>query len=395
MSASPPVLSLFSYAHGSEAERVAHLRALWADYGATLVDTFLIRFGDTLRERAPSLADALRAFLATGRAIEDPAAFPADLLLACASEQETDPVWAGLAAALHVGGAIEPFRAQLSRPRRIRIRSWVSPPLVSFEQRQGTWLIEREDGVRCELAAYDREGHGDARARAYGFSVCPTIRGRWGEIALMTGDHADTWGFSVNDAWDSTHTEALSVEAMADALRDALELIATHAPQYESWVGSAARIVIPTRHKPEHDTSHSFVAFPGIVVVGLPTDRGMLGELLVHETSHLHHGAVSKGHTLTTSDDPQRYWSPFPQAERNVGMLAFGFHAFANIGLFRRACLAAGLPATGHDFNWQSDWMPEILKVCSQLEQSPGVTLEGRTLWEPVAHQLFGGKRWS
>jgi HEXXH motif-containing protein len=266
----------------------------------------------------------------------------------------------------------------------------VSPPLASFEQQQGTWLIEREDGVRCELAAYDREGKNDARARACGFSVCPLIRGRWGDIALMTSDYADTWGFSVSNAWDSAHAEA-----MADAVRDALGLISTHAPQYESWIGSAARMVIPTHHGPESDTSHSFVAFPGIVVVGLPTDRGMLGELLVHETSHLHYGAASKGHTLTTSDDPNRYWSPFPQAERNVGMLMFGFHAFANIGLFRRSCLAAGLPATSHDFNWQSDWMPEILKVCSQLEQSPGVTSEGRSLWEPVAHQLFGDTRWS
>src|SRR5690348_13140821 len=129
MSTAPSPLALFSYPHGSEADRVAQLRALWNDYGVTLVDTFLIRFGDAVQERAPSLAEALRAFLASGRPIGDPAAFPADVLLACASEQETDQVWAGLTAALHLGGAVEPFRVVLSRPRRIRIRSWVSPPL--------------------------------------------------------------------------------------------------------------------------------------------------------------------------------------------------------------------------------------------------------------------------
>jgi HEXXH motif-containing protein len=379
-------LAIFSCPGQGDDQRPLRLWALWADYGSTIVDTFMIRFEQTLQERSASLAAALRGWLESGRPIEEPAGFPVDALLACASGAELDPVWAGVTAALHVGGTIAPFRASMNAPRRIRWRSFISPPLRSIEQAQGVVTIETADGARSELCASD----GDPAARAAGWAACPTIGAKGGKITLMTGDAADTWGFRVDNAWSGAQGEAF-----AESVREALELIETHAPEYATWVGAAARMIIPVRRGPDYDTSHSFAAFPGILAVGLPTDRVMLGELLVHETAHLHYSGVSKGHTLTTMDDQNLYWSPFPRAERKIGMLMFGFHAFANIGIFRRLCIAAGLPPTGQDFDWQSDWMPEIEKVCGHLERSPGITQAGHALWQRAAHRLFGGKRWA
>lgn len=379
-------LASFSCPGLGDAERPARLASLWSDYASTIVDTFVIRFGELLEERAESLLRALRGWLEAGRPIEDPAGFPVDLLLAHASGRAPEPISAGATAALHLGGEIAPFGVAFDLPRRIRWRGLISPLVRRLDYAGGVLTIEDADRRRSEITA----GADAESARRAGFRVCPTIRTRSGEIALMTADYADTWGFTVENAWSSAEGEAL-----ADAIRDALELIDTHTPEYAPWVGSAVRMIVPVRRTPNADTSHSFMDYPGIVAVGMPTHRVMLGELLVHESSHLHYGAVSKGHTLTTIDDQRLYFSPFPRADRNIGMLMFGFHAFANIGIYRKGCLAAGLPATSQDFDWQSDWMPEILKVCGHLEHSPGITPAGRALWERAALRLFDGRRWS
>lgn len=379
-------VSVFSCPHDGEAIRLELLQRFWSDYAATLVDTFLIRFEAPLREHSDSIASALCAFRDAARSIEDPAAFPADLLLACASEREPDLAWAGATALLHVGGRIPPWRVTFERPRRLRIRSWLTPELRHLEQAGGELALESADGRRLQLPLTASP----AQAAAAGMHVRPNIATPWGEVTLAAGDDADTWGFGVDNAWRGSEANGF-----VSALREALALIAAAAPAYSAWVAAAARTIIPVRRAPGYDTSHSFLAFPGFIVIGLPTNPVMLGELLVHETAHLHFGAVSKAVTLTTVDDQKLYYSPFPKADRKIDLLLFGFHAFANIGLFRRSCREAGIEQTSQDFDWQSEWMPEILEVCRHLQASPGITARGSEMWEPVAKRLFGARSWA
>ncbi len=90
--------------------------------------------------------------------------------------------------------------------------------------------------------------------------------------------------------------------------------------------------------------------------------------------------------------DDALYWSPYVQKNRPIDRILIAFHDFANIVLFYRKCLAAGV---GDDLSQTAE-----MEIASNLEHlvaaerlSPGSRVDssptGRGSFEPLRDELF------
>src|SRR4030095_1007542 len=87
---------------------------------------------------------------------------------------------------------------------------------------------------------------------------------------------------------------------------------------------------------------------PGTIGASLPASALSIGETLVHEASHQMANIRKRLGPLDDGSDDRGYFSPVKQTERPVDAILIAYHAFANVVLFYRACLASGVEDVAH-----------------------------------------------
>jgi HEXXH motif-containing protein len=144
--------------------------------------------------------------------------------------------------------------------------------------------------------------------------------------------------------------------------------------------------------RPSVDATQSFSVqgLNGIVFASFPAPALKIAELLVHECSHQFYHFGQLDTLFTNGMDAQLYWSPYVQKERPIDRIFIAFHAFANIVLFYRACLSAGM-SEGHEHVEQTikSNLGHLGPMSGYLERSPGLSPTGRGLFEPLREKLF------
>jgi HEXXH motif-containing protein len=89
--------------------------------------------------------------------------------------------------------------------------------------------------------------------------------------------------------------------------------------------------------------------------------------------------------------DDALYWSPYVQQNRSIDKILIAFHAFANIVLFYRDCLAAGMMDNRETAQEEiADNLQHLGPMGEHLQHSRGLSPAGRTLFELLRGRLFG-----
>jgi hypothetical protein len=174
-----------------------------------------------------------------------------------------------------------------------------------------------------------------------------------------------------------------------EACREAIEVLRTHANPYLIWVDRVMRYVLPVHSPAGFLRSASEWGLPGVVQMSFPATAVSLAEMLVHESSHQYFHMVQRYERTHDANDTRLYYSPLKGTGRPAEMILLGFHAFANVVLFYRACLDNGFSDEDNCRAQERRHLSDLKTLAEQLRTMDSLTASGRRLWEPLAARLF------
>ncbi len=107
--------------------------------------------------------------------------------------------------------------------------------------------------------------------------------------------------------------------------------------------------------------------------------------MLIHEVTHQYYYLLTRVGQVEDGTDSNLYFSPAKQCGRPIYFILIAYHAFANVLLFSRRCLAAGYddPRGYLERNLAelSGWLETFE---SHLNQTNALTDIGTALWMPL-----------
>jgi hypothetical protein len=136
------------------------------------------------------------------------------------------------------------------------------------------------------------------------------------------------------DEIESVHVESVS---------SCLSFLRENFPSYCSWVERVLRYLCLVQSPPGTMHSGSFEGHFGFAFVTARNDPVKMAEMLIHECSHQYFSLLTRFEALTDDDDGRLYYSPFVRRERPADRIMLAYHAFANVEIFYRACVRAGI----------------------------------------------------
>jgi HEXXH motif-containing protein len=286
-------------------------------------------------------------------------------------EVDVEAVAAASCLHLHTCGIEGAWVAQMPSPVAFRICDAALSPTESLavHARGDDILVETRDSHASTALVRGADGCWRAQAGSAG-------RVRLGVRDVIVG--AD------EDAGAATDRLVPAVEAC----RRAVALMERHAPGFLPWVEKVIRRVIALDGSDGVLRSFSDQDRPGTIGASLPASALSIGETLVHEASHQMANIVKRLGPLDDGSDDRGYFSPVKQTERPIGAILIAYHAFANVVLFYRACLASGVEDVAHCRRNEERHVRELGILLGHLRASPALTDLGRGLVDPLARRV-------
>lgn len=181
------------------------------------------------------------------------------------------------------------------------------------------------------------------------------------------------------------HTSpAMPPEEIVRATRGAIGVLRRHSPRYVPWVDRVLRAIIPCAGSQSHLRSGSDFDLPGVIQVSYPAHPAALAEMMVHECSHLTFQIVTRLGEVDDGTDETLYYSPVKQTGRPIDRILLAYHAFANLVLFYRTCLASGIDDDGYCERNEQATIPQLEMLDEALCKTTALTPIGRALFEPL-----------
>jgi HEXXH motif-containing protein len=175
----------------------------------------------------------------------------------------------------------------------------------------------------------------------------------------------------------------------------AFEIMRSGAPEYIRWVDNAVPFVIPLRAHGAQITSGSSKADPGSCHISSASNPIALAEMLIHEATHQYYHLLTRVAAVHDGTDKYLYYSPVKRRGRPVPYILLAYHAFANVLLFTRACVDAGIDDPNHYLGAnEAELVPQLAQLDDALSRTTSLTTAGRALWRPLADRISGGPRW-
>ncbi len=347
-------------------------RALPAAVNATV--------GLFLSERRSALSSSLRTNLEALRAAKLSSAqalqLPVQLLRHGAHAQEADPEFVAASALLAwaaIGGAVE-FEARFARSRRLRLDRWMTPPVQQIR-------ASGQDGVLQLLAPQAPALVFDRSALDEALSPLPHVGVERAGFWLPEQAPSDALWADASPGFSQA-----PLTSVVQTLREAIELIRTHASEYLPWVERAIRTVVPIASTKTLSVSRSARGEHGIIWASFPCSVLHAAEVLIHEASHQYYYMTEHGVWMTNLlNDDRNYLSPYVQKQRRIDRILFAYHAFANVLLFHRQCGDTGRNADSQDMKTQAH---QLAQVDRYLAESPGLTGAGRALYRALRERV-------
>jgi hypothetical protein len=335
---------------------------------------FLRRHGAEVARASSGLTDVLSRWNQCGGTIDQAMLLP--LAIRTIRDSKLDPVRIAALSASHLNwsGHEGEWRATLAEPSRIRFGIRQTPPIreIAVSASGGRVEVSLDGRPAIEIGQLKP----DVPVLHFNQSWVP-ILGRETQPTLPVDDSAEL--------------ASLSLPEVNQCLSEAHSILSRSAPDYLKWVEDAVSAVVPIVPPGENVLqSFSLPGVNGVIFVSLPSPPLKVAELLVHECSHqyFHYGLLDT--LFSNGMDTALYWSPYVQKDRPIDRILVAFHAFANIVLFYRACLAAGTD----DFSETAEMeiesnLQHLAPMSEYLDRSRGLSPTGRGLFEPLRDELF------
>jgi HEXXH motif-containing protein len=169
-----------------------------------------------------------------------------------------------------------------------------------------------------------------------------------------------------------------------ETCRHAIGVLQEYAPSYVSWIGKVARLIVPLDGTDGTLRSTSDAWWPGGIGLSFPARAVAAAEMLVHESSHQYLHILGKLEPLCDASDERVYYSPATRTTRPLGAILLAFHAFANVVLFYRSCMSAGLDDNGYCKAGETRHLPELEAMARDLRSSSSLTGAGTAVFEQL-----------
>ena len=193
-------------------------------------------------------------------------------------------------------------------------------------------------------------------------------------------------------AGDAMRDDTLSSKEhlfVTQVLHDALDVLDRFAPDYSLWVLRLLREIVPLESASDCMRSGSSVAEPGSCHMSFRNGPVALAEMLVHETTHQYYYLITRFGPVDDGTDQQLYYSPAKQCGRPIAYILIAYHAFANVLLFSRQCLAAGHKDEDGHLHRNVDTLTGWTETLDEaLQKTNALTGCGLALWLPLAREL-------
>ncbi|MBX3229814.1 MAG: hypothetical protein KIT84_05725 [Labilithrix sp.] len=264
------------------------------------------------------------------------------------------------------------FEAELSAPMRLRWRDVITPRVraVAFDPSAPDQLTVRSvDGKTIVVSSTD-----DAR-------IVRTPRVTFGDT---TSSLVPAWMHDTYSCFaDGFEPSPLETPKLVKETTELGAFLAAAAPEHLGWIQEVTCDLVPVCARDNLLLSGTCPQFPGRIAATFPLSPVALGELLVHEASHLHLGLAGELATLDDGSDPDLYYSPARKTGRPIDKILLAFHAWANICVFYEKCLEKDLDRDGWAERNLSAMKKETDELRHGLEKSPALTPYGHALWMP------------
>jgi HEXXH motif-containing protein len=271
----------------------------------------------------------------------------------------------------------------LERPIPLRWGRWLLP--------EADWLAVESDGCSARIGTRSKHGYAayrfdlrDGEWEGEGGHLLPHFGTRREKIALLpsTALASETLDFLRPMAVPAITSE------IRDGFQETLARLHQNAPAYLPWVMRILREVIVLHPEPTVIRSGSSSDQPGMIHVSYTSNWASLGESLVHEASHQYLDVLTWLGPVDDGTDTNLYYSPIKKQARSLYRITLTYHAFANVLLFYRLCLANGAPDEGYCARSERDLLPKLEQLETPLRDNPALTFIGRALYEPLMRRV-------
>jgi HEXXH motif-containing protein len=147
--------------------------------------------------------------------------------------------------------------------------------------------------------------------------------------------------------------------------------------------------IIPLKGKAGTINSGSSQDAPSMAHLSFNDDATELAEMLVHEGSHQYFYLATRIGPVDDGSDSTMYYSPIKARGRPLHYILLAYHAFANVELFYRDCLAGGYEGVnGYVVRNSATLRAQLDQLEDVLAATTALTPLGEGLWQPLAKRL-------
>jgi len=356
-------------------------------HAVTITELLLQRRRNDLLQNSDGLGEFLAAWVndgATPYCPLDPGIGAAHAHLHSNSNDRSEPVAAALALFLASEGVAGAWRATFPVPVRLRFGPFLLNPVRSIEVKStfGEALIVTDDGREKQRVHFRRPAagawEGDGIERLPELSI-----GQWSftilprrAVTLRIPQHV------LREAVEEIEPK------MLESLKDAVDILRDYAPEYIPWVGRVlthALLLNPKAGYVESGSMDHYFGFSHFSAYGNPA---ALAELLIHEASHQYFNILCLVGPFDDETDRNLYYSTAKRRPRSLDRIGVAYHAFANVLIFYRACVARRIADDGWCERHIDRWTHDLRVIEDPLRGNPALTVIGRALCEPLIARL-------
>lgn len=349
-------------------------------------EIFLERFADDLQARSEGLVDCLQFESAQGLPFGVAWSAEFSWLTRSVTDPSIDPVTSAVRTAVKLSeaGRWSDWSCRLGAPAIFRAGHCFLPDVMSVaSQSDGdtvTLSFGHLDGdvTRIEMSASQSQWN----PPACGIALSP-IDFQGDRIACLTRESFAAVDFRLNDMPWTIGGETETRKSCAAGLK----LLQEAAPKFAPWVGHVVRNVVPLTAD-RYIRSQSASDYPGTIALSSPASRTAIAEMFVHESSHQYYHILERFEPVQDPASNESYYSPVKKTQRPLCMILLAYHAFANVILFYRACLDAGIAESEQCELNIARHLPELRAMEQSLASSHSLTDAGRLLFDPLAELI-------
>jgi hypothetical protein len=275
--------------------------------------------------------------------------------------------------------SVRPILNNYLLPECSELEAWASGTQIA--------LTMGHDGVQRD-ATFDLVGAEWDSKQAHALNTCTFDAVRFSfapplSIFPVGQDDGETYERTISEL-DRNDVERFNTQCI-----ESLCLVKETAPSFLPWIGRVLRYVVPVRPPPGGGiTSGSSVHWPGVIELSFDCGPFAIAEMLIHECAHQYFFLLARTGPVEDGTDPKLYYSPLKDTGRPIQMILTGYHAFANILLFYRACQTAKIRDNGYCARNEAALVPQLRQLEDALRQSKALTQVGQSLWFPLAARI-------